>query len=80
MDIEFTSLACTCGEVDLIAGPVPNGNTHRRVIAEERVQLAMSAFQLGHDGDKCIWQSRTFTLHVPSYLLTPPLIPQGASG
>ncbi len=78
MDIEFTSFACICGETDLVAGPVPNGNTHRRVISEERIEIARSAFQLGHDSDKCVWVTKTFTLKVPSYLLAPPqLTPQG---
>lgn len=78
MDIEFTSFACTCGEIDLVAGPVPNGNTHRRIISEERLRIAKSAFTQGHDGDHCVWESKTFTLEVPDHLLTPPqLIPQG---
>lgn len=74
MQIEFTAFACICGETDLVAGPVPNGNTHRRVIAEERVELAKSAFALCHDGDKCLWNSRTFSLQVPEYLLVPPQV------
>lgn len=78
MQVEFTSFSCTCGETDLVAGMVPNSNVHSRIVAEERVEVAKSAFGLCHDGDKCVWESRVFTLQVPEYLLAPPeVVPKG---